>query len=199
MKILSVVNQKGGVGKTTLVFNLAHLLCDEGFKVLAVDLDPQANLTLSTIGEVPEEDLTSYHLLLNGELPIRETESFDLIPSSLILANAELELVSSLGRELRLLKALSKLGDRYDLSIIDTPPNLGILTINALMASDGVLIPTETKPYGLAGLKHLIKVFPELKEFADKDLSILGIVPTLFERTVILQKEALEELRHLPY
>lgn len=198
MKIISIVNQKGGVGKTTLAFNLAHLLKDRGYRILAVDLDPQANLTLSVLGEIPEE-ASSYEMLLNGKISIKKSKSYDIIPSSLSLATVEPKLLSAIAKEYRLLKALQKIDENYDVIIIDTPPNLGILTLNALIASDGILIPVETRFYGLVGLKHLMDVLQEIKEYLDRKIEIIGIVPTMYEKNVSLHKEALEELKNLPF
>jgi chromosome partitioning protein len=197
MKILSVANQKGGVGKTTLVSLLIYLLSDR-LKLLAVDMDPQAHLTLSLLNDIPEEN-TSYHLLMKGIFQPVKVQNFELIPAFIGLANAEVELASAPAREYRLRKAISKINPKYDLVIIDTPPSLSFLTLNALMASDGVLIPTETRYYGLASLKHLFRVLNELTELTEKKIEILGIVPTFYEKIVILHQDALEELRRLPY
>jgi chromosome partitioning protein len=200
MKILAVVNQKGGVGKTTLVSILLHLLSQKEIKILGIDLDPQANLTLTFIKRIPEDEyITSYHLLIKGIFDPIELEGFDFIPSSLLLANAEPELLSAPAREYRLSRALSKIQKPYEIVIIDTPPSLGVLTLNALMASHSILIPTETKFYGLAGLKHLFKILEELKEYAQKTVEILGIIPTFYEKNVSLHKEVIEELKGLPY
>jgi chromosome partitioning protein len=200
MKTIAIVNQKGGVGKTTITSTLLHLLSNNNLKVLGIDLDPQANLSLTLLKKIPnDEEITSYHLLTAGRFEPAKLENFDLIPSSLLLANAEPELLSAPAREYRLSKALKKIEGMYDVVVIDTPPNLGTLTLNALMASDGILIPVETRFYGLAGLKHLFEILDELKEFANKNVDIIGIIPTFFEKGVSIQKEVLEELKSLNY
>jgi len=178
MKTLAVVNHKGGVGKTTLTIALLHLLAERGLKVLAVDLDPQANLTLCLTQNISEDIPQSYHLLIKGSSHPISLGNIDLIPSSLLLSQAEFELVSIL---------------------VDTPPNLGILTINALIASDGVLIPVETQFFSLSGLKHIFRVMHELEEYIGIKIQIVGLAPTFYQKQVVLHHKVLEELQKLPY
>ncbi len=198
MKVLSVVNQKGGVGKTTITFNLAHFLVEAGVKTLVIDMDPQSNLTLSVLGEIPEKD-TSYEMLIDGSLPIREGELFDFVPASLTLFTAEPRLHSAIAKEFRLSRALTKFENKYDIVLVDTPPNLGILTINALTASNGIIVPVEMGLYSLAGLKHLIEILDELKEYLQKEIEIVGIVPTMYDKRITLHEEIIEELRKMSF
>ena len=198
MKVISIVNQKGGVGKTTLSFNLSHLLGDAGIRILTIDLDPQSNLTLSVLGEIPDKG-TSYDMLMEGSLPLRKVDSFDFIPASLELFMAEPRLHSAIAKEFRLSKALEKLSDEYDVVLVDTPPNLGILTINALTASNGIIIPVEMGLYSLAGLKHLMEVLDEIKEYLHREIEIVGVVPTMYDRRVALHQEVLEELERMSF
>jgi len=198
MKILTIANQKGGVGKTTLAAILLYLLSEKK-KVLGIDFDPQANLTLTFFHSLSENTPTTYDFLMNRVFEPVTTGKFDLIPSSLSLARAEPELLSATAKEYRLLKAISKIQKDYDLIIIDTPPNLGVLTINSLMASDGLIIPVECRFYGLAGLKHLFSILEELKEYTQKNIYILGIVPTFYEKRSTLHQDALNEISTLPF
>jgi len=197
MKVLTITNHKGGVGKTTLVGVLLHNLCSH-IKVLGIDLDPQAHLTL-LFSESPFDEnlITSYEFLIKKVFNPIKLKNFDLIPSNLKLATAELELINMHAREYRLKKALESIPQNYDLVLIDTPPSLSVLTLNAIFASDGILIPVETKLFGLAGLSYLLKVLDELKEYAE--INILGIVPTFYEKQITLHKEVLEKLETLPY
>lgn len=200
MKVLAIVNPKGGVGKTTLSTTLLQLMPLNGLRVLGIDLDPQANLSFTLLKRVlTDEDITSYDLLVYGKFVPVTFEGFDFIPSALQLANAEYELLSAPAREYRLQRALREVVTRYDLIIVDTPPNLGTITLNALMAADGLLIPVETRFYGLIGLKNLFDIIADLKEYAGKTVEIVGIVPNFFERNVNLQKEVLEQLKSLNY
>jgi chromosome partitioning protein len=194
MKILAVVNHKGGVGKTTLTVVLLHLLAEQSLKVLAVDLDPQANLTLCLTQNISEDIPQSYHLLIKGSSQPISLGNIDLIPSSLLLSQAEFELVSMHARELRLKRALSTFNS-YDLILVDTPPNLGILTINALIASDGV----ETQFFSLSGLKHIFRVMQELEEYTGIKTQVVALAPTFHEKQVALHNKVLEELQKLPY
>jgi len=198
MKTLAVVNHKGGVGKTTLTIALLHLLAEQGVKILAVDLDPQANLTLCLTQNISEDIPQSYHLLIKGTSQSISLGNIDLIPSSLLLSQAEFELVSMHARELRLKRALSTF-NTYDLILVDTPPNLGILTINALIASNGVLIPVETQFFSLSGLKHIFRVMHELEEYIGIKIQVVGLAPTFYEKQTVLHNKVLEELQKLPY
>jgi chromosome partitioning protein len=194
--VISIANQKGGVGKTTTCLALADALYKQGFKVCLIDMDPQGGLT-TACGVVPDKlDVTTYDALL-GKKEIKEIiiniQGLDLLPANIDLAAAEIELMSELARENILKEKLEKI-DTYDFVLIDTPPSLGLLTINALVASHGVIIPVETKYLGIRGVALLLRTIEKVKAKLRPDLEIIGIVPTMWEKTV-LAKEVVEELK----
>lgn len=198
--ITAVVNQKGGVGKTTTTFNLGVGLQRLGRRVLLVDLDPQASLTVST--GIPVAHLTSsvYQALLDDQLDplpiIRETLSgVDILPATIDLAAAEVELVNVTLRELVLRDLLDKLRARYDHILIDCPPSLGLLTINALAAADRVIIPLQCEYLATRGLALLLKTLEKVQSRLNRDLQITGILPTMYDGRTTHAKEVLEELR----
>ena len=196
MRIISVVNQKGGTGKTTTVLNLASCLVNLGQKVLLIDLDSQANAT-SGLG-VETEMKTIYDVLAGrssfSESLIRVKENFYLIPASESLAGANVELVGEADREFKLAKALERPIVDYDFVFIDTPPSLGILTINSLTASSLVLIPVQAEYYALEGLGQLLNTIELVKENLNSSLEILGAVITMYDERARLSRDVLEEL-----
>lgn len=198
--ITAVVNQKGGVGKTTTTFNLGVGLQRLGRRVLLVDLDPQASLTVST--GIPMAHLTSsvYQALLDDQIDplpiIRETLSgVDILPATIDLAAAEVELVNVTLRELVLRDLLDKLRARYDHILIDCPPSLGLLTINALAAADRVIIPLQCEYLATRGLALLLKTLEKVQSRLNRDLQVTGILPTMYDGRTTHAKEVLEELR----
>ena len=201
-KVLAVINQKGGVGKTTSAYHVATALSDR-YRVLMVDMDPQGGLTYMATEKDPDEyELTTADILLGeAKLPeviVKVRESLDLAPANIYLSKVEVQLIDKIQRELRLKKALRFVLDLYDLIVVDTPPSLGLLTLNALFAADAVLIPVEAKLMGLRGLAILQEVLKEIKEnVEDFDLDILGILPTFYDQRTTLSKEVLEELREV--
>ena len=181
--IITVSNQKGGVSKTTTTGTLAAAMSDMGYEVLAVDMDPQGNLTEMLIG--PEAiEKTVYDVLLKkckADEAIWHTECrVDLLPSNLYLAEAETELSAKIGKELFLSQALQEIKDRYDFIIIDTPPSLSNLTINALVTSDGVLIPTLADKFAVDGITQLYNTIKQVKCYFNPDLKIIGILLTQY-------------------
>lgn len=179
--IIAVANQKGGVGKTTTTANLGASLAVRGHRVLLVDMDPQANLTLA-YGKSSQEGPTVADALLDRKvrLPIVEVQergapAIDLVPASLDLATAEAALMNKLGREQRLRDQLGTVPDRYDFVLIDTPPSLGLLTINSLVAAHRVIIPTETRFFSVRGLEMLLESIDEVL-YLNPRLSLLGII-----------------------
>jgi chromosome partitioning protein len=203
-KVISIANQKGGVGKTTTSINLGGALAELGYRVLCIDMDPQANLTvglgisLSDV-RVSMSDVLSEDRVGLDEI-IRQTEmaGLSVAPATLELASTEVELFTAIGREMVLRDSLEDWADRqYDVVIIDCPPTLGLLTINALVASNRVIIPVQTQYYAIKGLTALIKVINTIKLKLNHDLEILGLLATFFDGRTVLAREMLQNLREL--
>jgi chromosome partitioning protein len=197
VRIIAFANQKGGVAKTTTTLNLAVAFKERGLRVLAVDLDPQGNLTMSQ-GLNPDEIERSMFEVLVHRLPIEEViheGEIDIAVSSIDLAGAELALSSMIGRERALEKALAAIRERYDYVLIDTPPSLGLLTINALVASHGVIVPVQCEYLSLRGLVQLENTLEMIRENLNPDVAIHGILATMFDRRTIHSREAIDILR----
>jgi chromosome partitioning protein len=200
-KIVTVCNQKGGTGKTTSAINLAAYLALAGKKILLIDLDPQANAT-SGLG-INKHDIkkSTYHVLLE-ELDIKDIlqpttiNNLLLAPSNLDLTGAEVELVGALGRENRLKKSLLNEKDNFDFIIIDSPPSLGLLTINALCAADSVLVPVQCEYYALEGLTQLVNTINLVKNNLNPNLVIEGVLLTMADFRTNLTKEVIQEARN---
>lgn len=188
--IISIANQKGGIGKTTSTICLGGLLADVG-SCLAVDLDPQGNLTTGLGIEVESQQPTTYDVL-TGKRPIDDavistSVGIDLLPADISLASAEPELMGAIGREHLLKKRLQPILGNYQYVVIDCPPSFGLLTTNALTAADRVLVPVQCQFFALKGLSALLEIIHVIREQTNPKLSILGILPTMLERTVISQ------------
>jgi chromosome partitioning protein len=195
--VIALANQKGGVAKTTTTLNLGVAFAEHGFKVLLVDLDPQGNLTMSQ-GLNPDVIERSMFDVLVHRMPIEhviETREVDIAVSSIDLAGADMALSSQIGRERALEKALAPVRDRYDFILIDTPPSLGLLTINAFVAANGVLVPVQTEYLSLRGLVQLENTLAMVRDNLNPTVSIIGIVPTMFDRRITHSREADEILR----
>ena len=198
-RIIAVANQKGGVGKTTTVLNLGTALRREGKRVLLVDLDPQAALSVSLRVPLNQGPLTIYQVLL-GEAPasraIRSTaEGADLIPANIDLSAAELELAAEMGRERVLGESLQPLTDSFDFILIDCPPSLGLLTVNALVAADEVLIPLQCEYLAMRAMNLLLRTIDKVKAKLNPGLLIAGILVTMYNGRTVHAQEVLEEVR----
>ena len=195
--VIAFANQKGGVAKTTTTLNLGVAFAEQGLKVLAIDLDPQGNLTMSQ-GMNPDTIERSMFDVLVHRLPIQEIVhrvEVDLAVSSIDLAGAELALSSMIGRERALEKALAEVRENYNYVLIDTPPSLGLLTINALVASNGVIVPVQCEYLSLRGLVQLENTLSMIRENLNPDVAIEGILPTMFDSRTLHSREAVEILQ----
>jgi chromosome partitioning protein len=196
-QVIAFANQKGGVAKTTTTLNLAVAFKEHGFDVLAVDLDPQGNLTMSQ-GMDPDQVERSMYDVLVHSMPVEEVihrAEVDVAVSSIDLAGAELALSSMIGRERALQKALLPVRNRYDYILIDTPPSLGLLTINALTASDGVIVPVQCEYLSLRGLVQLETTLSMIRENLNPIVEIKGILPTMYDSRTVHSREAVEMLK----
>jgi chromosome partitioning protein len=203
IRVTACTNQKGGVGKTTTVVNLAAYLALSGTSTLVIDLDPQGNATSGLGVDRRLHDRSVYDALIN-RVPISElvvgtsVPGLDLVPAALALSGAEVELVGLPAREHRLSASLADLGQRYDRVLIDCPPSLGLLTVNALTAADGVLIPIQTEYYALEGLSQLVNTIRMVREALNPRLEIDGVLLTMYDgRTRLAVQVAAEVRRHL--
>ena len=199
-KIISVANQKGGVGKTTTAVNLASCIAEQGKKVLIVDTDPQGNATTGLGIDKEKLSGTVYDILVNGMTAkevIAKTKYFDLdiIASDISLSGAEIELVGISKREFQLKEALKEVRDEYDFIIIDCPPSLGLVTINALTATDTVLIPIQCEFYALEGVMQLTNTINLVKKALNPDLDIEGVVMTMFDGRTNLSIQVVDEVK----
>jgi chromosome partitioning protein len=195
-KVIAFANQKGGVAKTTTTLNLAAAFVEEGHRVLCVDMDPQGNLTMSQ-GIDPDSLERSMFDVLVYDLPIREvvrTREVDIACASIDLAGAEIAMSTKIGRERSLDKALKGVESDYDFICIDTPPSLGLLTINALTAADKVIVPVQCEYLSMRGLIQLQNTLSMIQENLNPDVDIAGILPTMVDTRTLHAKEAIEIL-----
>ncbi|NLP18186.1 MAG: ParA family protein [Firmicutes bacterium] len=199
-KVMAVVNQKGGVGKTTTTVNLGACLALLGQRVLVIDIDPQGNATSGLgidkesveqcIYDVLIEDLDLERVILPTEI-----EDLFLVPSAIRLAGAEIELVPAISREMKLKRALEKVRAEYDFVLIDSPPSLGLLTINALTAADSVLVPIQCEYYALEGLSQLMNSIRLVQKHLNPDLKLEGVLLTMFDARTNLAIQVVEEVK----
>ena len=198
-KVISVANQKGGVGKTTTAVNLSTILAKKGKKVLLIDTDPQGNAT-SGLGITKELELSVYDILV-GETEFEETiqdtkiRNLKLCPSNISLAGAEVELVSMMSREQRLKTKLDTIKSKFDYIIIDCPPSLGLVTLNAFTASDSVLIPVQCEYFALEGLGQLLNTVNLVKKHLNKNLEIEGALLTMYDVRTNLSNQVVSEVK----
>lgn len=199
-RVIAVTNQKGGVGKTTTVVNLGACLAQLGKRILIIDIDPQGNATSGLGIDRQELEHCIYDVLINGvgiEEVLLETgvTNLLLVPATIQLAGAEIELVSMLARESKLKKALSKLRDKFDFILIDCPPSLGLLTLNAMTAADCLLIPIQSEYYALEGLGQLMHTVQIVRKHLNKDLDLEGVLLTMFDARTNLSIQVVEEVK----
>jgi len=199
-RIIAVLNQKGGVGKTTSVANLAASLAAMEKKVLMVDVDPQANLSVHFGVDIHQLEKSIYDLMTGdtrAEDVILETgiPHLDLLPSQIALSSAEIQLVGMVGRETILKEALQPVVPKYDYLLIDCPPSLGLLTLNALTTAREVFIPLQTEFFALEGISHLLNTVDLVKRRVNRDLEITGIIPCMYDSRTKLAQAVLEKIR----
>ncbi|MEE1031595.1 MAG: AAA family ATPase [Ruminococcus sp.] len=200
-RIIAIANQKGGVGKSTTAINLSSCLGEMGQKVLTIDMDPQGNTTSGMGVEKEEQENTVYELLL-GECEIEETilelefDNISLIPSNVNLAGAEIELIGIEGKEYILRNQIDKVKEQYDYIIIDCPPSLNMLTINAMTTADTVLVPIQCEYYALEGLSQLMHTIELVQERLNPDLEIEGVVFTMYDARTNLSLQVVENVKN---
>ena len=198
-KIISVANQKGGVGKTTTSVNLSTLLAKRGKKVLLIDADPQGNAT-SGVGMDKNTELSVYDLIISDEVESKDTiqkteiKNLYICPSNINLAGAEVELVSMMSREYRMKEKLESIKDKFDYIIIDCPPSLNTLTVNAMTAADTVLVPIQCEYYALEGLTQLIHTINLVKRKLNPELELEGVVFTMYDIRTNLSNQVVKEV-----
>ncbi len=204
MRTIAIANQKGGCGKTTTAVNLAAALAERGYRTLLVDFDPQGHSTIGFGCEPDELSTTIYDVLLNDNLGIdsavvgTKVELLDLAPSNVLLSGAELDLAGVSEREFVLSRKLAELQDQYECCIIDCAPSLGLLTLNALLACTGVIVPVQAHYYAAEGLRQFFETTNIVEErFSPHTLSITGVLLTLVEKNTLLSRHIIEQMREL--
>jgi len=201
LRVISVANQKGGVGKTTTSVNLSACLGELGQRVLLIDIDPQGNAT-SGLGIDKGKIEKSIYDVLVDDIPIKDTvigtevDNLKVLPATIQLAGAEIELVASMSRETKLKKAIDKIKNEYDFVIIDCPPSLGLLTINSLTAANSILVPIQCEFYALEGLSQLLKTITLIQDNLNQDLVLEGVVLTMFDSRTNLSGQVVQEVKN---
>ena len=199
-RIIAIANQKGGVGKTTTAINLSSCLAEKGKRVLALDMDPQGNMT-SGLGVDKDEVETTIYDLIVGEATIKEVlledimENLDVIPTNIELSGAEIELLNVEGKEYIIKNAIKEIADNYDYVIIDCPPSLSMLTINAMTTANSVLVPIQCEYYALEGLSQLIHTVELVRDRLNSELTIEGVVFTMYDARTNLSLQVVENVK----
>jgi chromosome partitioning protein len=199
-KVISVSNQKGGVGKTTTAVNVAAFIAEKGKRVLIIDIDPQANAGYGVGINVGEKDPSIYEVLI-GRIPIQDAitktsiKDLYLIPSNIHLAGAQVDLLDMEGKEFILRKAMQDIRNEFDYIFIDCPPSLGILTLNSLAAADSVIIPLQCEYYALEGLNQLLQIIAMVQENLNRSLAIEGVVMTMYDSRTNLSQQVVTDVR----
>jgi chromosome partitioning protein len=203
-RIIAIANQKGGVGKTTCAINLGGALAAMGHRVLCIDLDPQGNLSVGLGVDLNSVDRGMAQVLIEPDVSLASvirqtrTKGLDVAPTTIELSAAEVELMTAIGREMALRDKLSAdVIDRYSHILIDCPPTLGLLTLNALVAADGVIIPVQTQYYALKGVAALLKIIKTVQTRLNPRLIVLGLLPTFYDSRTILARDMLGSLQDL--
>lgn len=197
-RIISIANQKGGVGKTTTAVNLSACIAQRGKKVLLIDIDPQGNAT-SGLGVESHNSKSIYNVLIESlemknAIVSTEVKNLDVCPANISLAGAEVELVSMVSRETRLKESIDEIKDMYDYVFIDCPPSLGLITLNSFTASDSVLVPIQCEYYALEGLGQLINTIKLVQKHLNKNLEIEGVILTMFDARTNLSTQVAREV-----
>jgi chromosome partitioning protein len=203
-RVIAIANQKGGVGKTTCAINLGGALAALGHRVLCIDLDPQGNLSVGLGVDLNSVERGMAQVMVESDTPLAsvirktKTPNLDVAPTTIDLSTAEVELMTAIGREMALRDKLTPdVIDRYDDILVDCPPTLGLLTLNALVAADGVIIPVQTQYYALKGVAALLKIIKTVQLKLNSRLRVLGLLPTFYDSRTILARDMLDSLKDL--